>query len=86
MAVRRFARRSGRGRCCPNVNRVTASDGHGGTETLTLDHRATGLHIAIALGPNPSGKGPPYWQGSSSGGNVTADDVFDDVSSNAASR
>jgi hypothetical protein len=79
---------------CPNVNRVqsfngtvslsyqrtvTASDGHGGTETLTLSHTATGVNVSIAL--VYSGKGPPYWQGSTSGGNVAIDDVLDDVSS-----
>jgi hypothetical protein len=80
---------------CPNVNRaqsfngtvslsyrrtVTASDGHGGTETLTLNHTATGLNVAIAL--VYTDEGAPYWQGSTSGGNVTVDDVFDDVRSN----
>ena len=80
---------------CPSVNRVqsfngtvslsyqrtvTASDGQGGTETLTLNHTATGLNVAIAL-VYPDVR-PPYWQGSTSGGNVTVNDVFDDVSSN----
>jgi hypothetical protein len=80
---------------CPSVNRVqsfkgtaslsyqrtvTASDGHGGTETLTLNHTATGLSVAIGL--VTPGIRPPYWQGSASGGNVTVNDVFDDVSSN----
>lgn len=79
---------------CPSVNRVqsfngtvslsyqrtvTASDGNGGTETLTLSHTATGLNVSIAL--VYPGNGPPYWQGSTSGGNVSVNDVLDDVSS-----
>lgn len=82
---------------CPNVSRVqsfngtvslsyqrtvTAIDGHGGTETLTLSHTATGVNVSIAL--VYSGKGPPYWQGSTSGGNVTINDVLDDVSSDGS--
>jgi hypothetical protein len=59
---------------------VTASDGHGGTETLTLNHTAAGLKAQFW--PVQPDMGPPYWQGSTSGGNVTVDDVFDDVSSN----
>lgn len=55
---------------------VTASDGQGGTETISLDHGASNLQLSITL--VSQGLRPPIWEGPSTGGSVTVHDTYSD--------
>jgi hypothetical protein len=78
---------------CPTVSRVksfngttslafnetlTGSDGHGGQTTMTLSHNATGLSVSRIALVYPL-EGPPYWEGTTSGGTMTVHDVYGDL-------